>query len=89
MEYILPEFIQSREYTIVNDIFRCQWVPSRTVRINNSEFYNVTGVSIDPKHGEIRLHHSLNGPTSVPTEFLAFEVKMEYDIKKRTLQIYT
>lgn len=89
MEYILPDFITDREYSIVNDIFRCHWVPSRTVRINNSEFYNVTGVSIDPKHKEVRLHYSLSGPTSVPTEFLAFEVKLEYDNKNRVLQIYT
>ena len=89
MEYILPSFITDREYTIVNDVVRCNWVPSRTVRINNSEFYNVTGISIDPKHNEVRLHYSLTGPTTVPTEFLAFEVKLEYDNKNRALQIYT
>ena len=89
MEYILPSFITGREYTIVNDIFRCNWVPSRTVRINNSEFYNVTGVSIDPKQREVKLHYSIKGSITVPTDFLAFEIKLEYDEKNRILQIYT
>lgn len=89
MEYILPKFITEREYSIVNDALRCQWVPARTVRINNAEYYNVTGISVDPKQKAVRLHHSLSGPTTVPTEFLAFEVKIEYDATKRVVQIYT
>lgn len=89
MEYILPSFITNREYAIINDIFSCHWVPSITVRINDSEFYNITGISIDPKHGEVGLYHSKKRSTIVPTDFLAFEIKLDYNEKTRTLQIYT
>ena len=89
MEYILPEFIKEKKYTITDGVFECSWAPSKTIRINNSEYYNVDGVLIDPSRSEVRLLYRYNASIIVKTEFLAYEVKIEYDKKNRIIQIYT
>lgn len=89
MEYILDEYFNNQNYTIINGLFRCNFVLPRTVRINNAEFYNASAIEINPKRSIVTLHFKETGPINVPTEFLAFEVKIQWNNKNKIVQIYT
>ena len=89
MEFILDNYMKEKYHTIENGVLKCTWVPSKTVRINNAEFYNVIGIEINPKNSYITLLYSLKGPIVTPVEFLSFEVRVEYKKDTRTVQIYT
>lgn len=89
MEFILDNYMKEKYHTIEDGVLKCTWVPSKTVRINNAEFYNVIGIEINPKNSCITLLYSLKGPIITPVEFLSFEVRVEYKKDTKTVQIYT